>query len=174
MFETDTIRDTRPILWLKRLFVLVIVTLLAIGAMSSYRAYVQVKSLELNAPRLLTPGAVVQTSVVSSGRAMVDVTVDLIQGAHSERLLKLHLPGNKLGFFDPRTQTAAIIMFVADGFLHNSITSDDLTGPVQFIPLGFFSNALWLKVGAFHLVISIVATIVGAALYKDAARPAVA
>jgi hypothetical protein len=42
-----------------------------------------------------------------------------------------------------------------------------LTGPVQFIPLGFFSNALWLKVGAFHLVISIVATLAGAALYKE-------
>ena len=42
-----------------------------------------------------------------------------------------------------------------------------LTGPVQFIPLGFFSNALWLKVGAFHLVTSIIATVAGAALYKD-------
>ncbi len=42
-----------------------------------------------------------------------------------------------------------------------------LTGPVQFIPLGFFSNALWLKVGAFHLVTSIIATVAGAAIYKD-------
>ena len=49
-----------------------------------------------------------------------------------------------------------------------------LTGPAQFIPLGFFSNALWMKVGAVHLITSIVATIAGAALYKDAARPAVA
>ena len=49
-----------------------------------------------------------------------------------------------------------------------------LTGPVQFIPLGFFSNTLWIKVGAVHLVTSIVATIAGAALYKDAARPVVA
>jgi hypothetical protein len=49
-----------------------------------------------------------------------------------------------------------------------------LTGPAQFIPLGFFSNALWLKVGAIHLVTSIVATVAGAALYKDAAEPAVA
>jgi len=39
---------------------------------------------------------------------------------------------------------------------------------VQFIPLGFFSNALWLKVGAFHLVKSIIATLAGAAIYKDA------
>lgn len=49
-----------------------------------------------------------------------------------------------------------------------------LTGPAQFIPLGFFSNALWMKVGAMHLVTSIVSTIVGAAMYKDAARPATA
>jgi hypothetical protein len=49
-----------------------------------------------------------------------------------------------------------------------------LTGPVQFIPLGFFSNALWLKVGVLHLVVSIVATIAGAALYKEAASPATA
>lgn len=49
-----------------------------------------------------------------------------------------------------------------------------LTGPAQFIPLGFFSHALWLKVGALHLATSIVATIVGALLYKDAAEPAAA
>lgn len=49
-----------------------------------------------------------------------------------------------------------------------------LTGPVQFIPLGFFSNTLWLKVAVAHFIISIVATIAGAALYKDATRPAVA
>lgn len=42
-----------------------------------------------------------------------------------------------------------------------------VTGPAQFIPLGFFSTALWLKVGALHLITSILATIAGAALYKD-------
>jgi hypothetical protein len=49
-----------------------------------------------------------------------------------------------------------------------------LTGPVQFIPLGFFSTALWLKVGALHLILSILATIAGAALYKDSTKPAAA
>jgi len=48
-----------------------------------------------------------------------------------------------------------------------------VTGPAQFIPLGFFTNTLWLKVGALHLITSIIATIAGAALYKDAATPAV-
>jgi hypothetical protein len=49
-----------------------------------------------------------------------------------------------------------------------------LAGPAQFIPLGFFSNALWLKAGAMHLITTIVATIAGAALYKDARGMAVA
>jgi hypothetical protein len=47
-----------------------------------------------------------------------------------------------------------------------------LTGPAQFIPLGFYSNALWIKVGAFQLVTSIVAAIAAAALYKDTAAAA--
>jgi len=47
-----------------------------------------------------------------------------------------------------------------------------LTGPAQFIPLGFYSNALWIKVTAFQLVTSVVAAIAGAALYKDAVTPA--
>ena len=42
-----------------------------------------------------------------------------------------------------------------------------VTGPAQFIPLGFYSNALWVKVGAFQLVTSIVAVVAGAALYRD-------
>jgi len=42
-----------------------------------------------------------------------------------------------------------------------------LTGPAQFIPLGFYSHALWIKVGAFQLVTSIVGAIAGAAVYKD-------
>jgi hypothetical protein len=117
MFETETIRDARPIRWLKRCFILVIVTLLAMGAMSSYRAYVQVKSVELNAPRLLSVGSVVHTSVVTSGRTMADVEVDLIQGAHSAQLLKLHLTGNRLGFFDPRTQTASETVFLTSKML---------------------------------------------------------
>jgi hypothetical protein len=43
-----------------------------------------------------------------------------------------------------------------------------VTGPAQFIPLGFFSHTLWVKVGAFQLVTSILATLAGAVLYKDA------
>jgi len=104
MFDELTVHDARPILWLKRGFVFVIVALLVIGAVSSHRAYFQVRSLELSAPHTLSVGSLVNTSVVGSGRTQVDVEVDLIQGTHSERLLNLHLTGNELAFFDPRTQ----------------------------------------------------------------------
>jgi len=104
VFDELTIHDARPILWLKRLFVLVIVLLLVNGAVASHRAYFQVRSLELNAPQSLGVGSVVNASVVGSGRTQVDVDVELIQATHSERLMHLHLTGNNLAFFDPRPQ----------------------------------------------------------------------
>jgi len=64
-------------------------------------------------------------------------------------------------FFGAGPKTAVLAAIV--GWIAFSVT-----GPAQFIPLGFFSNALWLKVGALHLITSILATIAGAALYKDA------
>jgi len=104
MFDELTIRDARPILWLKRLFVFVIVLMLVNGAVSSHRAYFQVRSLELSAPHTLSVGSNVNASVVGSGRTQVDVEVDLIQGTHSERLMHVHLTGNNLALFDPRKQ----------------------------------------------------------------------
>ena|SRR5215213_7543313 len=107
MFDSLSIPEARPIVWLKRSFVAVIVALLAIGAVSSYRAYVQVQRLELSAPSLMTAGSAVNALVVSSGRTFVDVQVELIQGSHSEVLFVMRVPGNELGFFDPRSQRAA-------------------------------------------------------------------
>jgi len=104
MFEELTIRDTRPILWMKRVFVALIVALLLIGAVSSHRAYFQVRSLELKAPQVLSVGSIVSASVVGSGRTIVDVEVYLIQGSHSEHLFEVHLSRKDFAFFDPRTQ----------------------------------------------------------------------
>jgi len=64
------------------------------------------------------------------------------------------------GRFGPGAKTAALAGVVA-------WLAFSLTGPAQFIPLGFFSNALWIKVGVFQLVTSIIAAIVGASIYKE-------
>lgn len=66
--------------------------------------------------------------------------------------------------FKPGAKTAALAGVV--GWIAFSVT-----GPAQFIPLGFFSNALWIKVAAFQLVTSILAAVAGAAVYKDAPSP---
>lgn len=42
-----------------------------------------------------------------------------------------------------------------------------LAGPAQFIPLGFYSEALWIYVGIYQLVFTIIAAIVGAAPYRE-------
>ena len=107
MFDTLTIKDAAPIAWLKRSFVAIIATLLVIGAISAYRAIVQVRSLDLKAPQSLSAGSVVEVAVVSSGRTMVDVDLELIQDSHKEKLFHLHVRGNELGFFDPRSQNGS-------------------------------------------------------------------
>jgi hypothetical protein len=62
--------------------------------------------------------------------------------------------------FRPGPKTAVLAAVVA-------WIAFSVTGPAQFIPLGFFSNALWIKAAAFQLVTSILASIAGAAIYKD-------
>lgn len=107
MFESLTIKDTRPIAWMKRGFVAVFAALLVIGGLSAHRAYFQIRSLEVQAPQLLTGGSVVHVAVVCSGRNRVGVEAELIQGDHSEALFDFRVPGNNLAFFDPRAQHAA-------------------------------------------------------------------
>ena len=62
-----------------------------------------------------------------------------------------HGPGPKTAVF------AAIVAWLAFS----------VAGPAQFIPLGFYSRRLWLVVAGAQLVTQIVATLAGAALYKD-------
>lgn len=42
-----------------------------------------------------------------------------------------------------------------------------VAGPAQFIPLGFYSNALWVKVAALQFISTSIATVAGAWVYKD-------
>ena len=113
MFESLAIRDARPIALLKRVSQVIVVAFLLIGAISSYRAYVQVRSLDLNSSgRQLQAGSLIHADVVSSGRAPVDVRVELVQGPHTETIEELHIPDNDLAFFDPRPQKAFLTVIL--------------------------------------------------------------
>jgi len=64
-------------------------------------------------------------------------------------------------FFRPGPKTAVLAGVVT--WLAFSVT-----GPAQFVPLGFYSQPLWIKVAGFQLVTTLIGVLVGAALYKDA------
>ena len=117
MFDTLTIKDSRPMVWLKRWMVAMIVALLVIGAISAHRAYFQVRSLEVKAPSQLSDGSLIQVEAVCSGRNMVDVEAELIQGERSAALFNLRVPGNNLAFFDPRPQRMGYVAVLGEGTL---------------------------------------------------------
>jgi hypothetical protein len=45
-----------------------------------------------------------------------------------------------------------------------------VSGPAQFIPLGLYSQTLWIKVAGYQLVTSVAATLAGAATYREDPR----
>jgi hypothetical protein len=63
-------------------------------------------------------------------------------------------------FFGAGPKTA--VLAAISGWLAFSVT-----GPAEFIPLGFYSVPLWLKISGIQLVTTILGTLAGAALYKD-------
>lgn len=105
MFESLNVKESRPLVFLRRV-TLGFLALCAVTALASgYRAYFQVRGLELrvDAP-VLRAGSVVETEMVSSGRTHVDVRVELIQGTHAETLAAQTVPGNEWGSIDPRAR----------------------------------------------------------------------
>ncbi|MEK6335464.1 MAG: hypothetical protein AABM67_10985 [Acidobacteriota bacterium] len=108
MFEPVAIRSAWPLVFLKRACVILLSIYLVIGLISAYRAFYQVRSLELRArDSILRNGSSVETSVVSYARTTVDVRLELIQGTHTETVNTLRVPGNEWAFFDPRNQKGA-------------------------------------------------------------------
>ena len=98
----------RPILEVvKKLILVILAALLIFGAISAYRAWVQVKSLDLIFPGApLTAGSTVRVNVVTSGRVPVNVQLELIQGARAETLAVQRVFTHREPFWDFRSITA--------------------------------------------------------------------
>jgi hypothetical protein len=108
MFESLDLKESRPLVLLRRA-TLAFLALCSVTALASgHRAYFQVRGLELrvDAP-VLRAGSVVETEVVSSGRTHVDVRVELVQGPRAETLAAQSVRGNEWGSIDPRTRRAS-------------------------------------------------------------------
>ena len=108
MFDNLTVKESWPLLLLKRATLLFLALCFVTAMTSAHRAYFQVRSLELRvAEPVLRAGSVVETEVVISGRTTADVRVELIQDARALTLAVQRVPGNEWAAIDPRTQRAA-------------------------------------------------------------------
>ena len=108
MFESLHARESRPIVLLKRAMLAVVALCFVTASASGYRAYYQVRSLELKLDETtLHEGSLIRIDVSGSGRTSIDVRVELIQGARSETLSVQSMRGNEWASFDPRPRNAS-------------------------------------------------------------------
>lgn len=110
----------RAVLWF-------ILLQLPIGALSSYRAWVQIKELTLTTTSsTLVPGVVVQSTLVSWARVESDARIELVQGQRVAMLGEVYLPRNREPVFDPRPRHGSVVVALTpamlDGFEPGSAT----------------------------------------------------
>jgi hypothetical protein len=80
---------------------------------SGYRAIVQVQKLEVNATsKVLEDGSTIHAGVVSSGRATVDIWLEMIQGARAETLGVRRVPTGANPAYDPRFKYGSMAVVV--------------------------------------------------------------
>jgi hypothetical protein len=88
------------------------------GLFSSYRAWVQVRSLELIVPgEQVRSGDTIRVHTVSWGRTYVDVDLLLIQGSRTDTLAFHEIPKNYNASIDPRWRRDSILVVVTDSLL---------------------------------------------------------
>jgi hypothetical protein len=95
----------------KRAVIAFILVQLPIGALSSYRAWVQIKhlSLDIDGP-VLRAGSTVRSEVASWARTESDARVELVQGNHTEMLGEVYLARNREPVFDPRPRHDSVVV----------------------------------------------------------------
>jgi hypothetical protein len=95
-----------------------LVTYVIPGLFSSYRAWVQVHSLDLNVPRReMRSGDTIRVNTVSWARTYVYVDLLLVQGAHAETLAVHEIPKNHNPSIDPRWRRDSINLVLTDALL---------------------------------------------------------
>ena len=117
MFETRAIPEARGIVLLKRVFTIVVSVYLVIGMISAYRAFYQVRSVEIQSADVLQNGSAISTNVVSYARGPVDVRIELVQDGHAATVGVFRVRGNQWALFDPRTQHGSQTVMLTDDVL---------------------------------------------------------
>jgi hypothetical protein len=102
-------RDPPSIVLVKRFALAVVLAHAMLASMSAYRAWVQVRSLDLRvAGPVLGVGTVLDAEVVSWARTHVRVSLELVQDGHAETLAETRVRSNTQAVYDPRWRRAAL------------------------------------------------------------------
>lgn len=108
----------RPAVLAGRAAVVLLAAAVAVALLSGWRAWVQVRSLELHAAGpVLRGGSTLRAAVVTSGRTFVDLRVEMLQGAHSETLGVRQVPKNRDAATDPRSQRRTLVVVLTPELL---------------------------------------------------------
>jgi hypothetical protein len=119
---------------------LVLVMYVVPGLFSSYRAWVQVRSLDLIVPsRELRSGDTIRVHTVSWARTWVDVDLLLVQGNRTDTLAFHEIPKNRNASIDPRWRRDSIIQVLSEPLLTRY---DRGTATVRAIAVG---GPQWLR-----------------------------
>ena len=102
----------------KRAVLAFILVQLPIGALSSYRAWVQIKGLTLSTTSTtLAPGVVVRSELVSWARTESDARIEIVQGDHVEMLGEVYVSRNHEPVFDPRPRHGSVVVTLTPAML---------------------------------------------------------
>ena len=113
-------REVSPVgSWIRWILVAIVaVTYVVPGLFSSYRAWVQVHSLDLIVPRRdLRIGDTIRVNTVSWARTWVDVDVVLAQGDRIDTLATHQIPKNHNASIDPRWRRDSMIVALSPALL---------------------------------------------------------
>jgi hypothetical protein len=100
-------RESRVMMALNWASTVVLVLFAIFGLISAYRAWMQVKSLDLRTSgHELHPGSSITVHAVSWARTTVTVRVELIQDGRSDTLQLTKIQSNHVASLDPRTRSA--------------------------------------------------------------------
>lgn len=108
IFDSPLAKEWIGFTILRRVCIAAAIVHFSLAAVSGYRAVVQVYSVSLDTPAVVTAGAAVSGDVVTSGRIMQDARIELIQGNRVEELVKKRIPSHDHWFYDPRPLSASV------------------------------------------------------------------
>ena len=102
-------RESRALVVVRWLSIVVFSLYAFFGLISAYRAWVQVKSLDLRASgQELQSGSSITVLAVSWARTTVTVRVELVQDGRSDTLQIFRIQSNHVASLDPRTRSAIL------------------------------------------------------------------